>query len=431
MKSTRKMTTLKFAKSVAQRMDRRKFTLALGAGLIAAPFVQLLREERAIAAPGSAKRLIVVVTHGTNVPKWRLKGSSPTNLVFNSWNSGLESVKDKIVVVEGLSGGGAHASRHCLTGEEKYTKRPSLDQRLADFLQANGSGNALESLLLGAEVPDGLAHFTRGGPLPIINDPNTAQELTFGNVNPGSGVDLAALRARQASMLDVVKEDLNELNGMLGVEERPKLEAHLESIRKFEQRLGGDSPSGMGCAMPGTVAAQDSISIAKAHMETARLAVACDVTRVVGVQWGDHNGFNVNVPEIGFVGELHSIEHRNNQQHILESYENWFTKQFAAFVQSVADTADPTTSGSLLDSTLIAWVRGMGDATAHNSDDQRIVLAGGPGILATTPTGRYVDVPGVAYTRGLLTIMAAFGVTGLSDFGDQSASREPLNNVLA
>ncbi|MCH2110848.1 MAG: hypothetical protein MK135_16135, partial [Polyangiaceae bacterium] len=87
-------------------------------------------------------------------------------------------------------------------------------------------------------------------------------------------------------------------------------------------------------------------------------------------------------------------------------------------------TPDPETGGSLLDSTVIAWVRGMGDAVGHSSADSRLVLAGGPNIFKTSPSGRYVDCGGAPYKSGLATITEAFGVP--SDLVDGATAIDGL-----
>ena len=145
-------------------------------------------------------------------------------------------------------------------------------------------------------------------------------------------------------------------------------------------------------------------------MDIALATLTCDVSRVVGMQWGQHNRFALNVPEINLVDDIHSLHHNGNKMPQFEAYENWFSNQFADFVEKIANTPDPELGGSLLDSTLIAWVRGMGDAVGHSSADSRIVLAGGPGIFKISPNGRYVDCGGSLYKNGLATITEAFGV---------------------
>jgi len=426
-----KKRSVRYTKSVAQRMERRRFAQALGAGLLVTPFVELLRSGDAVAAPGAAKRVVIVMTGGTNLNEWRCTGSSDQKLVTNGWNDGLDRVKDKIVVVESLDGGtGAHGSYHCLVPSGSSWAGPSVDRIIADHLVASGVSTSLPSLLLGAEIEDGKSYFRDGGSAQTINNASSALNLVFGGVAPstdtGNEAQIAAEEARRQSMLDTVAADLNELHAMLGVEERPKLEAHLESLRQYESRVLGGGPTADGCVAPTGMDTSDSIQTLQAQMELARATAACDLSRVIGVQWGQHNQLTVNLPEIDVIEDLHGLHHGPNKQDILGRYESWFSHQFADFVESFAATADPLTGGSLLDSTLIVWGRGMGDAVNHTSTDSRLVFAGGPSILQNSADGRYIDAGGQPYAKGLAAIGSAMGVTDEEELGGET----PLSNVL-
>lgn len=422
--------TIRHAKSIAHRLDRRRFGQALGVGLICAPFVRLLQGKEAVAAPGSAKRVVFVMTGGTSLDDWRLTGSSDLELVTNSWNDGLDRIKDKAIVMENLDGGdGAHGSYHCLVPSGSSWGGPSLERLVADHHTETGVASSLPQLLLGSQVADGMSYFRNKGASPTIDSPSAALALVFGGVNPdseASDAELQAALARKQSMLDTVRTDLNELHQMLGAEERPKLEEHLDSLRQYELRLTDTSTVTAGCQVPELVDSTDAVATAQSQMMLAHATLACDISRVVGVAWGQHNQFNLNLPDIDVVDDLHSLHHGPNKRDKLGRYESWFSHQFADFVESFASTADPETGGSLLDSTLICWVRGMGDAIGHSSRDSRLVLAGGANILQTNENGRYIDAGGQDYKKGLACIGEALGLGA-----DVLDGHTPIDGVLA
>ncbi|MCH2109081.1 MAG: hypothetical protein MK135_07115, partial [Polyangiaceae bacterium] len=80
---------VRYAKKLAERIDRRRFAKGMGVGLIAAPFLNLLLEEPVKALPGQAKRVIFILTNGTYIPGWKMTGSSDQEIVTNNWNAGL------------------------------------------------------------------------------------------------------------------------------------------------------------------------------------------------------------------------------------------------------------------------------------------------------------------------------------------------------
>ena len=67
----------------------------------------------------------------------------------------------------------------------------------------------------------------------------------FGGISQDAQT-LQNIEARRRSILDFVRDDLNDLHGRLGAVERTKMDRHLDAIRSVERSLFPDE--GNGCA---------------------------------------------------------------------------------------------------------------------------------------------------------------------------------------
>ena len=128
------------------KLDRRTFLRGAGGVAIALPWMEIMGEPLANAAPGDglAKRFLGVYTPGGTVrDRWVPSGTE------NEWQLStilepLQAVKDKLLVFDGLSMHSARGEQHqsgiiaWLTGNAqsqnggKYALSPSIDQALAE-----------------------------------------------------------------------------------------------------------------------------------------------------------------------------------------------------------------------------------------------------------------------------------------------------------
>ena len=236
----------------------------------------------------------------------------------------------------------------------------------------------------------------------------------------------------------MVREDVSELEGVLGASEKQKLELHLESIRQFEQRIAGSLQNGqMACSKP-AAPSDDLSSVSKetladmAHLDLITSAFACDITRLAALQWGNSHTWKFDTPT-GLRGELHmGIIHVSRKAEAIK-IENWLAGQFVALVKKLQSIPEPDGSGTLFDNTLVVWTRDFGDANAHNSRNMKFVLAQGKGgYLKTNPTGRYLKVAtNNRQERILLNLAEAMGLQDFTGFGDQGVEFRPSKTPLS
>ncbi|WP_438026171.1 DUF1552 domain-containing protein [Sorangium sp. So ce233] len=431
--------------------SRRNFLKGVGASLGASLLFSPFYDSIANAAPGKKpKRLLVFFTMGTAPEIWKptsVSGETPT---FSEATSPLADVKEHIVMLDGLpsaSPGNNHGSADGLTGMGYSSSGPygliSVDQFIVEKLKGSGAlSTPIPSLLLGADTGGGKTGFYKGTNLAPIASPMSAYTTVFTGAaptNPTSNTSAEDQLRRRKSVLDHLAREITTLKGDLGSEQKYKLDLHLESIRQIEQRLSGSmngGGTGGACSAP-TAPSGDMANAMKAnqlHLDIIVGAFACDITRVAAIQWGSDQAMNVNLPEIGLADEEHNgLIHGYDPGHAkLIKLEKWLHEQFVGVIKKLKSLPEADGSGTLLDNTLVAWCRDMGDAPAHTQNEMKFVLASGTGgYLKTAPGGRFITSK-ERHERVLLSLCDAMGVTDYAGFGDPGlGAKSPLPGLAA
>jgi hypothetical protein len=392
-------------------LQRRSFLMGFGAGAITLPFVRQLKARAAIKPP---KRLFIMHSpEGFVTSTWAPKQSSgPINTLTNSAVlAPLEPVKDYVIALNGVAMHshmmqkpylqGHYGIAHMLTGirnkgERTSPQGPSVDQIVASRI---GDKTKFPSLQLGVQckLPSNLNDkmFTymsyRGADQPNPNEqsPLNVFNRLFANAMPSDMTRerLEAQLLRQQSILDLVKNDLADLQKTLGFDERPKLEQHLTAIREVEKLFDPKNPATVAanCAPPvldnkGAIdlnANSNFPIIAKSMIDLTVAAFACDLTRVVTLQYC--TGYGEAVPSWLGLGIIHGIVHSNNGATSSQrnKYERWFAEEFAAVVQKMK--AFPESGGNMLDNSLAVWLSSQGEGGGHRLDVYQATLAGKAG----------------------------------------------------
>jgi hypothetical protein len=446
-----------------RKLSRRDFASSVGAGLVLAPFVSLLgRQREAQAATRQVKRLVLFCTMGTYPPAWTPTVSGESITAFSQMTANLAAIKDSVVLVEGMPSinpNDAHGAPDGLTGlDNGYymgQQKISVEQFVANALVSAGINRPIASLLLGAETTagGGTSMFyggnkNGGSTLPTIASPSSAYSTVFGGALP-MGMSADTLLKRRMSILDTITAETQALQGNLGSQEKAKLDLHLASIRQLENKLMASSSSGGGggatCTKPSAPGADstfmfmnsvDALAANKVHQDIIVNAFACDITRVAAIQYGNDQKLMVNAPGLPYDDEHGGFCHSGASTNFknLIAFENYLSSQFANLVTSLKAHPDPLDSSkTLLDTTMVAWCRQMGDAVNHDMKSMRFVLANGSngGYLKTSASGRYIKST-ERHERILLNLCEAMGVTSYKGFGDPNlASKTPLPNIAA
>jgi hypothetical protein len=252
---------------------------------------------------------------------------------------------------------------------------------------------------------------------------------------PSPAVVLDQLRLRK---LDLLMSEVETLKTRVGTEEFAKVEAHLEGLRAIQRRLNTTSgatppmPTAIsGCQAPAEPAAskvtyENSKTFqadAKAMMDLAAHALACDATRVISVQLS--RGFSNIVHEWAGVSQgHHTVSHLDGDHRAeLQAIDTWYSTQFAYLLATLDSIQEG--DGSLLDNTLVVWGREMG-TTSHKMQPVPAILAGGArGGLAG---GRLLDVKGQPHAKLLVSICRVMGLD-VNTVGNIDVDSGPLSGV--
>ena len=167
-------------------------------------------------------------------------------------------------------------------GPAGYANRISVDQVLANHMGTETPFRSLEYgvAMRGQEPLKYISYRGHSQPNPAVDDPWAMYDRISANfVDDGpEEIDL-----ERQSVLDYVKGELQNLNGRLPVEDRPRLDAHLTHIRSIERQLQALARQ---CEVPElgskiNVSSTDNFpQIGKLQMDLMFQAQACDLTRV-------------------------------------------------------------------------------------------------------------------------------------------------------
>lgn len=284
-------------------------------------------------------------------------------------------------------GGGHGCSNTFLNGIElKDTKdNPqrlhSLDQALAEAIGAN---TRFPSLLLGS---DGISWSRAGTRLPANPNPEQVFTQLFVDDNSKVKAQTRQFLAEDASILDVVLDDAKRLENRLAKSDQDKLEEYLNSVREVERHLQRK---------------QDWIDVAKPRIKDTvikgdgddrivdldypynasvmyDLMVLALQTNSTNVICYGHPGGNRLFPFEGIKLGYHSLTHHGKRPDLLSQLdiiETFYAEQFARFLSKLKTTKD-SDGRPLLDSTVVLFGSGMGNASSHSSRNLPVMVAGG------------------------------------------------------
>jgi hypothetical protein len=434
------------------KLRRRAFLGGLGLGALA-PFVPLLDVE----AADPVKRLLLFYSpFGTSFEKWRPTGSASDFSFTGTVTAPLEPHKQDLVVLDGMriswdeSTGDPHQKGMGMlwSGSALVPEGPfepggmpdavpvgfgggiTIDQHIANELDVQTAWRSLELAVdtQDVDVRCRMSYAGKNQPLTPYVDPRTAFDALFSSI-VAEPEELKRLRAERKSVLDLAGKHLGRLQTKVSAHDRYKIDAHLTAVGAIEKKL--DALAG-ACAPgepPPEIDPFDSnqfMQLASAQIDVMVLAMACDLTRIGGIQLKDENG--------GYVEWLGTSEHFHNLSHdtaalpTMEAAYHDFAVVFAELLEKLKATP-AATGGNLLDSTLVAW--GCANATGHHDDSPMpFMLAGSAG--GAFETGRWLQYDSMEHWRLLVSICNAMGVQAMAGdkFGDIDSGSGPLPGLV-
>jgi hypothetical protein len=265
-----------------------------------------------------------------------------------------------------------------------------------------------------------------------VDDPWKIFERLFASASLSDG-ERARLRSEQQSVLDFLKGDLATLRARVSIEDRSRLDAHLDGVRNIEQRLQN---AGEACSVPTLPTRLDPRkmenypTIGKLQTDLMVLAHACDLTRVSTFMWANADSWQY-YPWIGVNEEHHALSHAGDNdiasRDKLVKINAWHAEQVKYLLDSLAEAQDAR--GSLLDDTLVLWANELGAGNSHSYKDIPWLLAGG--AAGRIRMGRFLQYPDRPHNELLLSICHAMGLHDLQTFGLPKLCSGPLSGLAS
>jgi hypothetical protein len=444
----------------------------LRGGLAATAAVPLLDARRVAGQTGSPTRLVVFMTpNGTRNAMFWPTGSE-TNFTLGALAAPLEAFKSKLVFARGIrlndslqngALGGTLGSEHARGTGGLLTARPlnsgtefesfgnttsgwgsgqSIDQYLVDRLNPM---TTFKSLQLGVHVRDTevrarISYRASNQPIPPRENPSDVFSALFGGMTGTPGMPdatAARLRAQRQSVFDLTRAETERLKGIVGADDRLKLDAHLTAMREVEERLtamggGGTGPGTSSCVAPAMQPVDLNVDdqylqAGKLQMDLAAAALACDQTRIVTLQWSYSESEHL-FQFLNISGNHHAISHdfasSGTNYTAYNRIQTWYAEQLAYFLGKLDSYQEG--DATLLDNTLLLWATEIGESTQHDLGLMPYVFAGSAG--GKIRTGRFIDYGTMRHDNNkmLVSMAHAMGAEDLTSFGDASGGTGPL-----
>ena len=465
---------------ISKNYSRRSVLKTLGAGA-AAPFLPVLSAE---AADGEAPKRILVVTS----PSGHGNGYIPTGAGADYQNGpsfkALDPFKDKINIYRGLDFAGAFQfvpernatyfvpnshpalAPHLLTAA--WTQRPgldnspsandqeevyhadgiSIDQAISQRLMADpATETGLPYIFAGVRtVQNAYYHQVYGKPwesiYPQVDAPTLHGQVFDTSAAAGQGVDDAAFNRRIAEKKSVIDHAISQIaavRNVLSMEDRLKMDAHLNGVRELERQLEFQAKTGsLNCTFPELQEASGSDDerfriIGENMMDIIVQGLACDRTRVATLMWG--NAADNTIFTTKNVSSFHHLLTHNNfdLQAVKDARDRvteWYAERFLYLLKKMSEVSEGDGT-SLLDNTLILWTSEHSNETRqHDRKNIPFVTAGS--CKGAINTGRYYDFTGNRRGHGDMYVTAAqaMGLSDVTSFGMRDFSDGPLPGVL-
>jgi hypothetical protein len=430
-------------------MQRRSFLKSLGISAAAWPFLTGL--PSLAASEKRKQRFVFMFSPNGTIPDAFWPDEEGEDFTLKTILQPLEPFKKQLLTLKGISnkirgdGDGHMRGMSCLLtaielfpgniqgGSDTPAGWPSgisIDQELKNFFQEDPSSRTrFGSLEFGVAVPNRADPWTRWSyagpnkPVAPIDDPYLMFEKLYGRLK-----DKETLK----SVLDDLRADFKQVSSRVGAEDRRLLDEHLTFVREMEAELEASDDRGQVHAMPkldpGLVLENDNIpKVSRMQIDMLVNCFQNDMARVANLQYTNSVG-NAKMTWLGVQEGHHTLSHDPDLN--LESVAKltkinvWFCEELAYLCRRLADTPEPSGSGSLLDNTTIIWTNELGKGNSHTLDNIPFVLVGnGCGFK----TGRSLKFNKVPHNRLWLALAHAAGHR-LSTFGNPKYSAEgPLD----
>ena len=368
--------------------NRRHFLRGLGGVCLALPSFESLQGTELNAS--KAKRFVCVSPNYGMHPSGFFPEKTGDDYVMPKLLKPLEKHRSDFSVFNNLDhpgiGGGHGCSNTFLNGMElRDTKdQPqrlhSLDQLLSEKI---GQQTRFPSLRLGA---GGVSWSRAGIILPTEGSPSKIFAKLFLEDNPKVKASQRKFLDEDGSILDVVYADAKRLGARMAKIDQAKLDEYLTAVREVERKLQRQAtwidvpkPQASSKVIEGNDELVVDLNYPYNTPVMYDLMVLALQTQSSNVITFGHPGGNRLFPFEGVELGYHSLTHHGKRPDLLRQLtiiELYYIRHFARFLDRMKATKDAD-GRSLLESTVILFGSGMGNASSHSSRNLPILLSGG------------------------------------------------------
>lgn len=260
----------------------------------------------------------------------------------------------------------------------------TLDQIAAETI---GTSTRFESLQLCAGGIPSIQRmvYTRGGvPLPMINRPSVVYRKLFATADDRERSEYLLKSGRSA--LDLVQEDAKQLARAVGKDDKQKLSEYFTSLRELEQRMSrqlnhlADETVEVDYELPAydPVAPTLMLECEQIMFDLMALALQTDATRVATLFIaGLGQVFTIDGQTVR--AGYHALSHHGNDADLIRDLVRVETEHMRCLARFISQLKEKTDADGqpLLDTTVVMFGTGMGDASRHSNRDLPTIVAGG------------------------------------------------------
>jgi hypothetical protein len=374
-----------------RHLDRRAFLRGAGT-VLSLPFLEAMvpafatRAQAEVGQPPQ-RFLAMCATLGFHTP-FLFPKETGADYTLTPYLESLQDLKNDFSVISGLqhmeqNGANGHTSEMTWLTSAKhpglagFKNSISIDQLIAEQV---GSQTRFPSLVLGTGS-ESLSWSASGVPLPAEPSPSNAfRQLFVDGTQAQVEAQVRGLK-RGRSILDTVMGQAKKLHNELGKRDQEKLDEYFSAVRDLEGRLvqneaWAQRPKPKVDAKPPTdiQTRTDAIGRMKLMQDLIVLALQTDSTRTITLRL---NGMNA-VPEIeGVKNDWHNLSHHGQDPAKIEELKVIEKAEFTAFADFL--TKLKTTQENdrpLLDTTSVLFGSNLGNASAHQTANLPLILAG-------------------------------------------------------
>lgn len=371
--------------------DRRNFLRGLGVS-IALPAFDSLHAANEDRSSANAKRFVCVSPNYGMNPGGFFPEKTGADYEMPTLLKPLQPHRADLTIFTNLDhsgvGGGHGCSQTFLNGVEMKDVKDhpqrlhSLDQLLGEKI---GQTTRFPSLLLGG---GGVSWSRAGIKLPTESDPARVFAKLFVDDNAKVKRQTRQFLDEDASILDVVRQDATRLNKKLAKADQNKLDQFLTAIREVERKLQRQAdwidiakPKATDKVIRGGDDDDTIVDLAYPYNTSVMydLMVLALQTNSTNVICYGHPGGNRLFPFDGITLGYHSLTHHGKRPDLLKELsiiETFYAAQFSRFLEKLKETPD-SKGQSLLESTVVLFGSGMGNASSHSSRNLPVMVAGG------------------------------------------------------